>query len=263
MTIADPRTGTFDPPPGDEIDIRALLGTLADHKRVIIAVTAACFVLSILYVLIATPVYQAKAMVQVEQSPTLPGLTALAEAVGASNPEATDALSILTSESVIKPAVDKLNLNIVIGSYRIPVLGSLLARQFTPAAPGDVAEPWFGLAGYDWGGSHLSVARMDVPRDLLDRKLTLVAGRDGAYSLWQNSRIPFVRGRLLLHGKVGEPAQGSGITMLVTSLHANPGMRFHVTRNYEMTTIHRLQKAITTKQSAQGSNVIGLSYDSV
>ncbi|TAN08574.1 MAG: polysaccharide biosynthesis tyrosine autokinase [Rhodanobacteraceae bacterium] len=263
MTIADPRTGTFDPPPGDEIDIRALLGTLADHKRVIITVTVACFVLSILYVLMATPVYQAKAMVQVEQSPTLPGLTAVAEAVGASNPEATDALSILTSESVIKPAVDKLNLNIVIGSYRIPVIGSLLARQFTPAAPGDVAKPWFGLAGYDWGGSRLSVARMDVPSDLLGRKLTLVAGKDGAYSLRQDSRIPFVHGRLLLHGKVGEPAQGSGVTMLVTRLYANPGMRFHVTRNYEMTTIHRLQNAIATKQSAQGSNVIGLSYDSV
>lgn len=263
MTIAAPRAGTFDAPAGDEIDLRALLGTVIDHKRLIIGVAVACFVLSLLYVLIATPVYEANAMVQVEQSPTLPGLTAVAEAVGASNPEATDALSIITSESVIKPAVDNLNLNIVIGDYQVPVLGSLIARSYTPAKPGDVAKPWFGLSGYNWGGSQLKVSKLEVPRDLFGRKLTLVAGKDGAYSLWQDSSMPFVGGRLLLRGKVGQPAQGSGVTMLVDSMRANPGMRFHVTRNYEMTTINRLQKAISAKQAAQGSNVINLTYDSV
>lgn len=262
MTIAGSQPSTFDPAPGDEIDLRALLGTLLDHRRMIITVTLACFVLGLAYVLLATPTYQASAMVQVEQSPTLPGLTAVAEAMGASNPEATDALSILTAESVVRPAVDKLNLNIVIGAYQVPLLGSLIARQFVPAAPGDVAQPWFELPGYNWGGSELDIASMDVPHDLLGRKLTLVAGSDGAYALQEDSPIPFVHGKLLLHGQVGEPAQGSGITLLVTSLHANPGMRFHVTRNYEMTTIHRLQKAISTKQAAQGSNVIDLRFDS-
>jgi len=101
MTIANPRMRGFDTRPEDELDLRALLGTLLDHKRLIIGITAACFVLALVYVLIATPVYEANAMVQVEQSPTLPGLTAVAEAVGASNPESTDALSILTAESVL------------------------------------------------------------------------------------------------------------------------------------------------------------------
>ncbi|MGH8155390.1 MAG: polysaccharide biosynthesis tyrosine autokinase, partial [Rhodanobacteraceae bacterium] len=238
------------------------LGTLVDHKRLIITVTAVCFVLGLLYVLVATPVYQAQAMVQVEQSPTLPGLTAVAQAVGASNPEATDALSILTSESVIKPAVDNLNLNIVTSAYHIPVLGSLIARQYAPAKPGDVAKPWLGLSRYNWGGAQLDVSRLGVPDAMLGRKLTLVAGKDDSYALYEDATLPFLRPRLLLTGTVGQPAKGAGVTMLVASLHANPGMRFHVTRNYEMTTIHRLENAITAKQSAQGSNVIDLSYDS-
>ena len=262
MTIASPRAGGFDAHPEDEIDLRALLGTLLDHKRLIIGVTVACFVLGLAYVLIATPVYQAQAMVQVEQAPTLPGLTAVAEAVGASNPESTDALSILTSESVLKPAVDNLDLNTVVGNYQIPVLGSLIARQYTPPAPGAVAKPWFGLSGYNWGGSKVGVRQLDVPNGLLGKKMTLVAGKNGSYTLWQDSSIPFMRGRLLLHGTVGQTAKGSGVTMLVGSLEANPGMRFHVTRNYEVTTIHRLQKAIEAKQTAQGSNVIELTYDS-
>ncbi|SRR5579875_147090 len=247
----------------DEIDLRALLGTLLDHRRLIIAVTAIFFVASLAYVLVATPVYEADAMVQVEQAPTLPGLTAVAQAVGASNPEATDAVSILTSQSVLKKAVDNLNLNIVVSPYRIPVLGSLIARQYKAAAPGDVASPWLGLSHYDWGGSQLSIATLDVPHDLLGRKLTLVAGPDGGYSLWEDGFLRLTPGRLLLHGQVGRPAQGSGVTMLVTSMHANPGMRFHVVRNYEVTTISELQKAVVAKQTEQDSNVIQLSYDSV
>lgn len=255
------------PPPssehsGDEIDLRALLGTLSDHRRLIIVVTGLCFLLGLAYVFVATPVYEATAMVQVEQAPTIPGISAVAQAVGASNPAATDAVSILTSQSVIKKAVDNLNLNIVVSPSRVPLLGSLIARQFAPATPGDVAKPWLGLASYDWGGSQLSVPQLEVPRDLYGEQLTLIAGKKGAYSLWEDSAIPFLRGRLLLRGQVGQLAKGSGVTMLVKSMHANPGMHFNVKRNYEVTTITGLQNSIEAKQTTQDSNVIELSLDS-
>ncbi|WHZ20040.1 MAG: Tyrosine-protein kinase [Rhodanobacteraceae bacterium] len=256
------------PPPlstdrgGDEIDLRALLGTLLDHRRLILTVTGLCFVLALAYVFIATPVYEATAMVQVEQAPSIPGINAVAQAVGAANPAADDAVSILTSQSVIKKAVDDLNLNIVVNPYRIPLLGSLVARQYKPAAPGEVAAAWPGLSGYDWGGSRLDVSQLEVPADLYGEPLTLVAGSDGAYSLWQDSSLPFLRGRLLLQGQVGRPAAGSGVTMVVKSLQANPGTRFHVTRNYEVTTITELQKSVKAKQTSQDSSVIAVSLDS-
>jgi tyrosine-protein kinase Etk/Wzc len=248
--------------PSDEIDLRALLGTLYAHKRLVIVATSVCFLLGLIYVFIATPVYEATAMVQVEQAPTIPGITAVAQAVGASNPAAADAVSLLTSQSVVKKAVDDLNLNIVVSPARVPVLGSLIVRQYEPPAPGDVAKPWLGLGGYDWGGSQLKVPRLDVPRRLYGEPLTLVAGKDGAYSLWEKGAIPFLRGRLLLRGQVGQLAKGSGITMLVKSMHANPGMHFDVTRNYEVATINGLQNSIQAKQTSQDSNVIQLSLDS-
>lgn len=247
---------------GDEIDLRALLGTLLAHKRLILTVTGLCFVLALAYVLIATPVYEATAMVQVEQAPSIPGINAVAQAVGAANPAANDAVSILTSQSVAKKAVDDLNLNIVVSPYRIPVLGSLVARQYAPAAPGDVAKPWPGFASYDWGGSQLDVPQLEVPRDLYGESLTLVAGSGGAYSLWKDSIIPLLRGGLLLRGQVGQLAEGSGVTMLVESMQANPGTHFHVTRNYEVTTITGLQNSINAKQTSQDSSVIELSLDS-
>ncbi|HGM5034704.1 TPA: Wzz/FepE/Etk N-terminal domain-containing protein, partial [Stenotrophomonas maltophilia] len=59
----------------DEIDLRELLGVLLDRKWFIILATALFFVVGVLYALLARPVYQAQAMVQVESKmPTIPGL---------------------------------------------------------------------------------------------------------------------------------------------------------------------------------------------
>ncbi|HVX05096.1 MAG TPA: polysaccharide biosynthesis tyrosine autokinase [Rhodanobacteraceae bacterium] len=246
---------------GEEIDLRALLGTLIDHKRLILTVTAIFFVLGLAYVFLARPVYEASALLQVEQAPTLPGITAVEQAVGASNPESTDAVSILTSYSVVKNAVDALNLNIVVAPYRVPFIGQLAAQFYTPARPGDVAGAWPGLGRYDWGGSHLDVQQLDVPTSMLGQELTLVAGKDGSYTLRKDGLIPFVDGRVLLQGRVGETVKHDGITMRVAKLDANPGTHFSVTRNNEATTIAGLQASINAQPAQQGSNVIALTLD--
>ena len=57
----------------DDIDLHALLGTLLDHKWLIIGVTAVFFVISVVYATLTTPIYEATATVQVEQKvPSLP-----------------------------------------------------------------------------------------------------------------------------------------------------------------------------------------------
>lgn len=246
---------------GEEIDLRALLGTLIDHKRLIITVTAIFFVLGLAYVFLARPVYEASALLQVEQAPTLPGITAVEQAVGASNPESTDAVSILTSYSVVKKAVDALNLNIVVSPYRVPLIGDLVAQFYTPAKPGDVAGAWPGFGRYDWGGSHLDVSQLDVPTGLLGHELTLIAGKDGSYTLRKDGLLPFFDGSVLLQGQVGQTVKHDGITMRVAKLDANPGTHFSVTRNNEATTIAGLQASINAQPAQQGSNVIALTLD--
>lgn len=51
----------------DAIEIGRLIGELIDHRKLIIAVTSAFTVLAVLYALLATPIYQANALIQVEQ----------------------------------------------------------------------------------------------------------------------------------------------------------------------------------------------------
>ena len=63
----------------DEIDLRELLGVLIDRKWWIIGTTALFFIVGAAYALLASPVYQAQSMVQVESKvPAIPGISDLA-----------------------------------------------------------------------------------------------------------------------------------------------------------------------------------------
>ncbi|MCV5675533.1 Wzz/FepE/Etk N-terminal domain-containing protein, partial [Escherichia coli] len=50
-----------------EIDLSRLVGELIDHRKLIISVTSLFTLIAIIYALFATPIYQADALVQVEQ----------------------------------------------------------------------------------------------------------------------------------------------------------------------------------------------------
>src|SRR5215467_1358737 len=140
----------------DEIDLRELLGTLLDHKWLIGIVTGVFFVLSVGYALLSTPIYEADALVQVEQKvPDLPGLSAITQTLGASSSEATTEIALITSRSVIGKAVNELNLQIETYPYHFPIFGGWVARHFLPDEPTEVASPLLGLSRYDWGGSKL------------------------------------------------------------------------------------------------------------
>lgn len=54
-------------PADDEIDLGRLFGLLLDHKWWIIGITAVFAVAGVAYALLATPVYRADALVQVEK----------------------------------------------------------------------------------------------------------------------------------------------------------------------------------------------------
>ena len=166
----------------DEIDLSELLGTLSDHKWLIGIITGVFVLLSIAYAMLTTPIYQATSVVQVEQKvPSLPGLSALTQTLGASSPEATTETALITSRMVLGAAVDELKLAIETHPRRMPVIGKYFARKYAASNPGLVSPPLFNKVEYDWGGSKLEIFQLDVPDSLLDQPLTLIASRKGGY----------------------------------------------------------------------------------
>ncbi|HET6552276.1 MAG TPA: polysaccharide biosynthesis tyrosine autokinase [Dyella sp.] len=239
----------------DEIDLRELLGTLLDHKWLIGVITGVFLVLSVGYALLGTPIYEADALVQVEQKvPDLPGLSAISQTLGASSSEATTEIALITSRSVIGKAVNELNLQVETYPYHFPIFGGWVARHFLPDQPGDVAPPMLGFGRYDWGGSKLDIFQMKVPAGLEEKKLVLIAGAQGEYQLFDGSDS-------LVKGRVGEVASGHGVTMQVRELRANAGTHFAVTHHTALAVINQLQLDISASEQGKDSGIISLTYD--
>ena len=115
----------------DEIDLLALLGALLDARWTIIACTLAVTMMAILFVTISTPVYQAGAMLQVEEkAASLPGLEDLSEAFGTESSTQAE-VEIIKSRSVVGTAVDNLNLTTKVTPVYFPYIGDYLARGFS------------------------------------------------------------------------------------------------------------------------------------
>ena len=150
-----------------EIDLMALLGALIDRKYFIAAVTAVFMAVGVFYAVFATPVYQATAMIQVEDGgASVPGFDDMAGMFESTSAAVTE-IELLKSRSVIGEAVDTLKLDIVAEPKLFPVIGNRAFRKFTPMESGDLAEPSVGASSYAWGGESIDVFRFDVPRSAI------------------------------------------------------------------------------------------------
>lgn len=243
----------------DEIDLQQLLGALLDHKWWIAGITGLFFVVSAAYALLATPIYQADAIVQVESKiPSLPGLSDLSQSLGVGgSSESTTEIALITSRTVIGDAVKKLRLDIEIEPYRFPLIGNYLARKAQAGNPDQVAAPWLGFKSYGWGGEKLEIFQLDVPDALLRTDLTLTTGeKPGSFTLEDKD------GNVLLNGQTGQPTRGHGVVLQVSSLKANPGTRFHVSKLRELGVVTDLQNSVQVSEAGKESGILNLTYQS-
>jgi len=245
----------------DEIDLATLFGTLLDYKWLIGIVTGVFLICSIAYVVLAQPVYEADALVQVEQKvPDLPGLSALTQTLGASSSQATTEIALITSRTIIGGAAANLNMSIVVTPHQFPLIGGFIARHFASSNPGSLAAPWMGLSRDGWGGEKLDIFQLKVPDAMLGKPMLLVAGENGNYTLYASTFFNSTSA-VLLHGRVGEVATGNGVTIQVKTLLAHPGMRFDVVRNSDLATIALLQTQVIASEQGSDSGIIALSFD--
>ncbi|AWH55570.1 tyrosine-protein kinase [Stenotrophomonas sp. ESTM1D_MKCIP4_1] len=241
----------------DEIDLRELFGVLIDRKWWIVGTTAVFCAVGVAYALLAAPVYQAQAMVQVESKvPSIPGLSDLSSSLGGSSTAATTEVALLTSRAVIGTAVDQLNLETQIDAKRMPLVGNFFARRFRPEVPEGVAPPRFGLSKYGWGGERLRVGRLNVPPAMIGEELTLKTNDDGkGYVLFDAD------GNELVHGIAGVSAQGKGVVIEVEELRANAGTEFAVSKLRRLDLLTELQESIAATESGKDSGILQLTYE--
>jgi len=238
-----------------EIDLMGLLGTLIDHKWLIAGVTGVFMAAGVAYALLATPVYQANALIQVEAKKNDPlGFSDISSMLGKESPSATE-IELIKSRRNIGAAVDNLKLDIEVEPNRFPLIGEFMARRFKPDAENPVASPLFGMSSYGWGGEKLDIAELELPKELLGKQLTLISGEAGSFTLLDEDD------NVLAKGLVGTTINENGVKLLVETLQANPGTTFSVVRQPRLTTIMAYQKALDIAERGKESGMIGMALE--
>ena len=239
-----------------EINLMALLGALLDRKYFIVAVTALFMFVGVIYAVLSTPVYQATAMIQVEDGgASVPGFDDMAGMFESTSAAVTE-IELLKSRSIIGEAVDTLKLDIIAEPKLFPFIGSRAYRTFTPMKDGDLAEPSFGANSYAWGGESINVFRFDVPRTAVNQTFTLVAQANNSLMLLNAD------GEQILSGKVGEELTNGKFNLTIRTLNARPGTEFTISRKDRLNTILDLQTAIGASEKGKDSGIINLSLQS-
>ncbi|MDD1135991.1 polysaccharide biosynthesis tyrosine autokinase [Pseudomonas sp. TNT2022 ID233] len=240
----------------DSIDLLGIFGSLIDQKWLIGAFTGAFMMTGVAYAILATPVYLANALVQVEPKKNdMLGFSDLNSMLGGQSPSVTE-IGIIKSRAVIGKTVDDLRLDIDVTPNTFPLIGGFLSRRYRGETELSVAPPRFGLSSYAWGGERLEFAKLNLPKELLGKKLTLIAGEQHRFQLLDDND------NLLVDGVVGEAFAQDGVEGQIAQLLANPGTRFEVVRYPRIVTIQGYQDALDISEQGKESGIIRLALAS-
>ncbi|PSU20056.1 tyrosine-protein kinase [Photobacterium phosphoreum] len=222
----------------DEVDIGKLFGILIDNRWLIIITTFIFAVVGIGYALLATPIYKADALIQIEaKSSGMPALGGdMAEMFGGGESSATTETEIIKSRMVLGETVDKLNLTTVASPEYLPVVGKGLARL--------MGEQHF-----------INVSRFTVAdgRELGGYQIVVTNAEQGEYQLNDSD------GRKVLTGKMGELAQANGYQLFVTDLQAVKGAEFSLSKISRLDAIQNLQRNLAVAEQGKQTGILQLS----
>jgi tyrosine-protein kinase Etk/Wzc len=236
-----------------QLSASAMLTLMRDHIWEIVVTTVVVLTLAVAYLLIAPPTYSADVLLRVD--PPEPNALGLAlqgqEMLPPPAPSPVTEMGVMHSRSVLDPVMDKFRFDVQVAPHKIPILGDI-AEKF--ATPGEPAAPWLGLQSFAWGGERVRIGSLDVPRELEEEKLTLIALENGAFELRGPSD------QFLVKGVVGTLAMDNDVSMLVKELDARPGTRFEVIRWNELDAIKRFEDAIKISDKVKDSGLLQIEY---
>lgn len=221
-------------PDSDEMDLGRLFGELIDHRKLIIAVTTGFTVLAVLYALLATPIYQADALVQVEQKQGNAILSSLSQMLPNSQPQSAPEIALLQSRMVLGKTVDDLNLQAQVKQKYFPLIGRGMSRIMGDK-PGNISVSRLYLPSED------DDSTPKITITVIDKKNYLVEGADFS-----------------INGTVGTLLTEHGISLLVNSIDANPGDKFTVSQLTRLKAITDLQEVFNVADQGKDSGMLGL-----
>lgn len=222
-------------PDSNEIDLGRLLGELIDHRKLIIAITTGCTVLAILYSLFATPIYQADALIQVEQKQGNAILNSLSQMLPDSQPQSAPEIALLQSRMILGKTVDDLNLQAQVEQDYFPFFGRGFAR----------------LMGQK--PRTLEISRLYLPehKNSSDTPKVTILIKDSSHYDVEGENFK-------LSGTVGTLLNKNGFSILISKIDAEPGDKFTVSQLSRLKAINDLQEVFSVADQGKDTGMLNL-----
>lgn len=248
-------------PDDDVISLSEILGILLNGKYWIISSTVLFALGALFYLWIATPIFSANALVQVEsQKSPLGGLVEMSEAFSGETPSEAE-IEVIRSRFVLGKVIENEKRNIVAEPDYFPVIGRAIARRYRPEPQSTERfnSPLLWMSGYAWGGERIQVSTFKVPESLKGEPFTLVATDHQQYRL-------MIDDQTLLQGRVGEVVRTGAsiaipgeIELFVAQLEARPGTRFNLSKLPLVGAVENLQQRLGVSEKGKKTGVLSLS----
>ncbi|ANO34984.1 tyrosine-protein kinase [Vibrio breoganii] len=247
MTQNNRSNRTQQPPQPDVIDLGKLLGLLLDGKWIIIFTTFVFAVIGVTYALLATPIYKADALIQVEQKNS--GMPVLSEGLSemfAQESNAATEIEIIKSRMVLGKTVDKFNLTTVATPDYLPVIGKGLATRLGTEA-------------------HIKVERFDIPdyAETDGYTLTLDNPETGAYTLIDQNEKLIVKGTVgeLASTQNQEPSNPATYSLFISQLIGEQGQQFHLSKRSKLSAIQWLSGNLSVSERGKQSGILSFAFE--
>lgn len=222
------------PVDSDDIDLGRLIGELIDHRTLIVAITTGFTVIAVFYALLATPIYQANALVQVEQKQGNTILSNLSQILPDSQPQSAPEITLLQSRMILGKTVDDLGLQTQIKQKFFPVIGRGLAR----------------IMGNKLGAIEVKDLYLPDNKSGENPEVILTVIDKDNYSI-EADGFDF-------NAKVGELVEKNGMSILVTAIEAEPGSKFSINYLTRLKAMNMLQNSFGVADQGKDTGMLTL-----
>lgn len=224
----------------DEIDLRQLWDILDFNKYKILAAGGIGLLLAIAYLMIATPTYQANALVQVEASNKNQILGDVQDLLGATGSAKSDAeVNLARSRLVLGRTVEELNTDVVVAYKNLPVIG-MFNKNNVPAKEA------------------IRVNILQVPEGLENEDLTIVYHGSDKFSV----TIPKLDNQpeMKVEGVIGKLVSHHGVLINVQKITAATGQEFTLVKKSKLKAIEDIKSNLSVSDVGKDTGILAFNY---
>lgn len=242
------------------IDVKEIIHVVASRKKLILFSMLICAVVAWFYGVSRPPVYKSSVLINVTGNAgpgtDLSSIINNIPTLSSNNATIDKQTEIIKSNSVLRPVVESLHLNVIATPKSMPIIGRIIANSYRLSTPN---TPWFGMQQYDWGGASVSLSQFDVSHEFINTPFTLIKTGANQYNLLADGAV------VLENVETGkryyyQSENTDFLEINIKRIYGNKGQIFTLTKISDDVAIKQLSASLKITEASKGSNILSIAY---